>query len=154
MNHELRELKFSADCQKFHLAMLPAEQTPEAHGYFRELTGEISCVVPLPVEIWGLSELGLLLSPSRAKLPDAPDSSASPAIIVQIFLLYSPRMLLPGHSTLLPDGDHIGLDTAVPEPLLSLHKWSASIAEQVLFALDREEESNLILSPISSQPPG
>lgn len=146
----LPEPTFLANCQRYRLT-LPDHWPPGSHGYFRELTGQIRCEMPLPREVGGIRELGVLLSPSVVKA--SPDAPVCPAILVQSFFSHhNPPRLMPGHSTLLPEGDRIGLDTSVPEPLLSLHRWSASVAEQVLFALDHPERSNLVLSMISSQP--
>ncbi|AHK70086.1 hypothetical protein GLS_c01580 [Gluconobacter oxydans DSM 3504] len=146
----LPEPIFLANCRRYRLT-LPDLWKPEAHGYFRELTEQIRCEMPLPREVGGIRELGILLSPSAIKAD--PEAPVLPAILVQSFFCHhNPPRLMPGHSTLLPEGDRIGLDTSVPEPLLSLHRWSAFVAEQVLFALDHPDKSNLALSTISSQP--
>lgn len=148
----LPEPIFLANCQRYRLT-LPDRWPSEAHGYLRELTEQIRCEMPLPREIGGVHELGILLSPSAVKA--SPDAPVCPAILVQSFFCHhNPPRLLPGHSVLLPDAAVVGLDTSVPEPLRALHKWSASVAEQILFALDHPEESTLVLSTISSQPGG
>lgn len=148
----LPEPIFLPNCRRYRLR-LPDRWPPGSHGYLRELKKQICCEMPLPHEIGGVHELGILLSPSAVKAD--PEAPVLPAILVQSFFCHhNPPRLMPGHSTLLPEGDRIGLDTSVPEPLLSLHRWSASVAEQVLFALDHPTKSNLALSTISSQPPG
>ncbi|WP_156475147.1 hypothetical protein, partial [Acetobacter malorum] len=137
----LPEPIFLANCQRYRLT-LPERWPSEAYGYLRELTEQICCEMPLPREIGGVRELGILLSPSAIKAD--PEAPVLPAILVQSFFCHhNPPRLLPGHSVLLPDAAVVGLDTSVPEPLLSLHRWSASVAEQVLFALDHPDKSNL-----------
>lgn len=150
MNPELStlpELKFTPSCRKYR-AQIPPNSPPDwchaAHGYFRELTGEISCVLSSQTAD-GFCEMGVLMSPSRVESPDAPDR---PAILVLAFLP-GPDRLFPGHSGLLPNG------RCIPSKCLpDLHKWAICTAQNVLFALDHPEESALALSMISSQPHG
>lgn len=122
-----------------------------ASGYFRELAEPVLCEMPMPPEKSGaIGRVGVLLSPSVIKA--APGSHEVPAILVLSFFCHNgTRRRAPGFGAFF-DNPHIAIDPETREPWRSLHKSSVTLAEQILFALDHPDKSDLALSTISSQP--